>query len=149
MVENPVLSERAIRDAAKSSVVVPQAVEDMERLMDAKIEALESRLVEVETQLTQAGPGVDTVKVVVAHLTEAPTNWHQSSVYFATLPSEHEDASCSSCVMLGDVMMVLGQCMALQGVFIATFIPTMLALRTCILALLSQAGAQLVYTRSI
>ena len=106
IVENPVLSERSM-DAAESSVEAPQTVADMERLMDARVKALELRLEEVEAQLTQGGPGVETIKAVVARLTEAPTNWHQSSVYFAALPLEHEDAGSSCCVMVSGVMMVM------------------------------------------
>ena len=120
IVENP-LSE-VVSTPTRSRQ--PYTAEDIEKLMDARVEMLESRVAELEAQLTQAAPSVETVKAVVAHLTEAPTNWHQSSVYFATLPPSHEDAGSSSCVMLGGVMMVLGQCMALIAVYVGTFIPS-------------------------
>ena len=34
----------------------PRTVEDMEKLMDTRVEMLESRVAELKAQLTQAGP---------------------------------------------------------------------------------------------
>jgi hypothetical protein len=62
--------------------------------------------------------------VFVAHLSEAPTNWHQIAVYFASLPAADEDAAWSVITVLAGFAMVLGQCAVAAGLFIGTRRPS-------------------------
>lgn len=110
--------------AAKAASSEPRTVEAMERLMDAKIALLEARL-------AKAAPFEGAINAVVARWTEAPTNWHQSTAYFAVLPREDEDAGRRWNAMLGGVLMVIAQCMAVVGLFVGTFIPSCMSNDQC------------------
>lgn len=108
--------------ALKAVSSEPDTVEAMERLMIAHTSALEARL---EAKFAQTMPvPADTLKSIVTRLTAAPTNWHQSVVYFATLPREDVDAARAWLAMAASVLMVLGQCLVAVGVFVGTATPS-------------------------
>jgi hypothetical protein len=59
------------------------------------------------------------VRSVFAQLTEAPTNWHQGTVYFAT-STEQQDKHMKArapLLLFGGTLMVLLQCMTTAGLF--------------------------------
>lgn len=92
----------------------PQTVEAMEKLMEAKIEA----------RLAQAAPTINAVEMAIAHLSEAPTNWHQSTVYFGALPSDDEDAGWGILTLLSGIPIVMCQCMVAVGMAVGTYNPS-------------------------
>ena len=99
----------------------PQTVEAMEKLMLAHTAALRA---ELEHKFYKDHvPGVETIRAVVAHLSEAPANWHQSAVHFAALPPDDEDSSWSCIALLGSMLMVGAQCMVAMGVMGDTISP--------------------------
>ena len=93
----------------------------MEAKMIAHTAALEARL---RVELAQAAPVVGAITSAVAHLSEAPCNLHQSTVYFASLPPEDEDSGWRWRALLGGVMMVPGQCMVAVGLVVGTNAPS-------------------------
>ena len=101
----------------------PQTVEAMEQLMAVREAALEARL---EARLAQAAPAVDGFRSVFAHLSGAPTNWHQSTVHFAALePEDHAGHSWRAMLaLLGGVLMVLGQCMVAVALLAGVGLPS-------------------------
>lgn len=109
----------ALRELFRSE---PHRADAVERLIIAREAALRA---ELEAKFSdQAAPGPDAIKAVVAHLSEAPTNWHQSVVYFAALPRDAEDSGRRICAMIGSVVIVLSQCMTVSAILAGTITPS-------------------------
>eukprot|EP01052_Picozoa_sp_SAG31_P023491 SAG31_NODE_1941_length_6859_cov_3.362278_2_plen_461_part_00 len=105
---------RALREATlfRSDI---RSVEAMERLLLAREAVLRA---ELEAKMGSRGTtaAADAIRSVVARLSEAPTNWHQAVVLFATLPPGDKDAGRSIWAMFCGVTMVLLQCAVVVGV---------------------------------
>lgn len=70
------------------------------------------------------------VRSVVAHLTEAPTNWHQGLVYLAS-DAGTESTPWLPWMLLGAVLMVLTQSIAASGILVGTRHPGCLSSDHC------------------
>ena len=89
-------------------------VDAMERLMDLKL----------AKELSDKTPAEVAIREVVARLTEAPCNWHQSVAFFAALPVEDADAGRRWWALAVGALMVLGQTMVAIGMAMGTLSPT-------------------------
>jgi hypothetical protein len=135
MTENPVVStttaDGTLQDAAgfiraemeaaleghrAGSVTSKDAVGALERLLEVKVSSARG----VPDSLEAAA------RSVFALLTEAPTNWHQSSVYFATSTEPQDEPMKARPPLLlvsgALIRMVLFQCTRAIGVFMGTFL---------------------------
>ena len=132
--EDTVLRRRLVRlnsdvEAAAATLretkhLQTETVEAIERFVIAREAALEARLETAPAQTARSAPFVDAIAAAMAHLSEAPTNWHQSAAHFAALPPEDADAGFRVRAMLGSVLMVLAQCAVVVGVVVGTYFPS-------------------------
>jgi hypothetical protein len=127
-VETAAAALRVDEDLFRDEPQTVERVEAMEKMMiavtDAKMVTLRAEFAELRAELTQAAPGADAIAVFVAHLSQAPTNWHQSAVHFAALPPEDQDAGWSVTTLLGGIVIVMAQCVVAVGLFSGTLHPS-------------------------
>jgi hypothetical protein len=136
--------QAAITDEEKSSA--RKELEDALRgLKDGSVsEAAAAELIErlVDVRIAQSAGLEATIKSVVAHLTEAPTNWHQAVVFFVAT-SELEDEAMKAYVpamFATSVLMTVVQCMTAMAVFISTILPSCRTSDQCPAGLYCQIG---------
>jgi hypothetical protein len=101
----------------------PQTVEAMEaalRSREAELEAkFEAKLAQLEAKLTEGdGPLSSVARSVVAHLSEAPPNWHQATVLFAS--TQEPNARLRVVSLAISMLIVACQCMVTVGVWVGT-----------------------------
>ena len=108
-----------------------ETMETLERLMIAREAELRAELrAEFDAKLESAAPLSAAVRSAVAHLTEAPLNYHQATVMYAaeTGGGDGETARntlvlrCAGSLVLS-ALMVLMQCMVVMGVLVGTLLP--------------------------
>jgi hypothetical protein len=125
---------RADLEAAVASLKAPgnepQSVEAMETMMRAREAALQAKfdakLEQLEAKLAANGaPLSSAVRSVVAHLSQAPPNWHQATVMFFGGDADADVAVAfwRAWSLMISVLMVFGQSMVAVGVFIGTELP--------------------------
>ena len=109
-----------------------ESVETLERLLRAHGDELRAEFAAtLETKLAQAAPLSAAVRSAVAHLTEAPLNFHQATVMYAAEQSGDDGEAAGSAQLLlrraGSLvlsaLMVLMQCMVAMGVALGTAFP--------------------------
>ena len=111
-----------------------ETVETLESLMiarEAELQAkFDAKLDALETKLEAAAPLSAAVRSAVAHLTEAPLNFHQATVMYAAEQSGSDGETAGSALLrrrMGSLalsaLMVLMQCMVAVGVYAGTFLP--------------------------
>ena len=109
-----------------------ETVETLERLLRAHGDELRAEFAAtLETKLEAAAPLSAAVRSAVAHLTEAPLNFHQATVMYAAEQSGDDGETAGSAQLLlrraGSLvlsaLMVLMQCMVAAGVFTGTANP--------------------------
>ncbi len=128
-IDNPTYGAADATGSAKAAGDLEAAVEEVRAEMDAKLQALRAEL--------GAGPGAggaassqlnDAVRSVVAHLSEAPTNFHQALVYFASVSQEDSGDGAGRAGMvqwlpwmaISAALMVLGQIAVAAGLLVGT-----------------------------
>eukprot|EP01043_Picozoa_sp_COSAG02_P040537 COSAG02_NODE_3290_length_6997_cov_20.105973_2_plen_302_part_00 len=132
---------RADLEAAVASLLdgnEAESIETLERLMivrEAELRAefaakLDAKLDVLETKLSAATPLSAAVRSAVAHLTEAPLNFHQATVMYAAEQSGEDGEAAGSALLLWragtlalSTLMVLMQCMVAIGVVVGTILP--------------------------
>eukprot|EP01046_Picozoa_sp_COSAG06_P067147 COSAG06_NODE_17272_length_951_cov_1.644366_1_plen_210_part_10 len=141
--ENPSFAEapdaqpsggRADLEAAVASLLdanEAESVETLERLLRAHGDELRAEFAAtLETKLAQAAPLSAAVRSAVAHLTEAPLNFHQATVMYAAEQSGSDGEAARGALLLRragslalSALMVLMQCMVAVGVWAGTTAP--------------------------
>ena len=136
---NPVADKKATEGVVDAAPVVQalrdlsaaDSVEEKERLMIAVMDAKIAKVEQVvEARLAQVAPAEAAARSFVARITEAPTNLHQSTIYFAAADPKDGDAG-GGCGILAGVLMVVGQCMVAMGVLFGTARPACKASTQC------------------
>jgi len=109
-----------------------ESVETLERLLRAHGDELRAEFAAtLETKLEAAAPLSAAVRSAVAHLTEAPLNFHQATVMYAAEQSGDDGEAAGSALLLlrraGSLalsaLMVLMQCMVAMAVLAGTAAP--------------------------
>ena len=106
-----------------------ETVETLESLMiarEAELQAkFDAKLDALESKLSAAAPLSATVRSAVAHLTEAPLNFHQATVMYAAENGDDDGETvmrrAGSLVL--SMLMVLMQCMVAMSVAVGTAAP--------------------------
>jgi hypothetical protein len=109
------------------TLTAEQGVVQMHKQLDAKSAEIDEKLAALEAKLAAAAaPLASAVRSVFAHLSEAPTNWHQGTIHFAntTAPEDAAMRAKAPLFLLGSMMIVLGQCVVATGVLHGTFEPS-------------------------
>jgi hypothetical protein len=109
-----------------------ESVETLERLLRAHGDELRAEFAAtLETKLEAAAPLSAAVRSAVAHLTEAPLNFHQATVMYAAEQSGSDGEAARGALLLRlagslvlSTLMVLMQCMVAVGVFAGTVEPS-------------------------
>ena len=119
--------EAALEGHRAGSLTSEDAVGALERLLAVREGGLRAQLVQLLEAKVGGGAGESApgsleaaVRSVFAQLqTEAPTNWHQGTVYFTT-STEQQDKHMKArapLLLFGGTLMVLLQCMTTAGLF--------------------------------
>jgi hypothetical protein len=137
---NPVATGDDDMEAAYDTIWRPQAdmeaalaglddpvrdAEVLQRQLDLMEARFEAREVKLCAELGSAAPFEDAVRASVARLTEAPTNWHQGTVYYLGCQDPLDAAMKAKAPMMfaGGVVMVLAQVVVAAGLFVGTSLP--------------------------
>ena len=93
-----------------------------ERTVEETVDALDRY---VESKLESVGTIAPVVKSVVARLTEAPTNWHQSTVFYLTTKAEQDARLRTRAPLMAAVsfLMVFMQAASISAIIFGTVIP--------------------------
>jgi hypothetical protein len=123
-----------LKDSHSTQPETVQAMEAALRSHEAELRAeFEAKLARLETQLTR-GEGdalLSSVRSVFAHLSEAPPNWHQVTVLFASSAQEQKGGGAEAgarrphAVSLAiSVLIVVSQSMVVVGLGVGTSEPS-------------------------
>eukprot|EP01052_Picozoa_sp_SAG31_P004828 SAG31_NODE_204_length_20414_cov_19.143392_20_plen_146_part_00 len=99
------------------SVTAEEAVVLLQQQMDTRIESMRAEL------SSTTSPALSAVSAVLAHLGEAPMNFHQCTVFYAA-STESEDAAMAARagqLLCASAVMVLTQCIATCAVLSGNF----------------------------
>ena len=95
--------------------LLPEAAQESDRevleILAAKVIDLEQELA-AAAQTKQPHPGIEgTVRAVYGRLTEAPTNWHQATIYFFATDAEEDSTMRARAPFMAifGALMVFGQ----------------------------------------
>jgi hypothetical protein len=128
--------EEAFVGMKAGTVSEAEAVRVMENLLRTREAALETRL---------AAPGgllESSIKSTMARLTEAPTNWHQATVFYLTTtdPKDTQMRARAPLLFAGSALMVLVQSATALAVAISTLLPSCESSDQCEAGLYCQIG---------
>ena len=125
--------EAALTGLKDGSLSEQQAAAVIDDTMARQIEDLRAELsTPISTGVSNniLGP---VIQSVFAHMTEAPTNWHQAMVFFAASddPEDAEMVTRLPLMLLVSLVMVGAQCATVVAVLVGTFTPACLTNDQC------------------
>eukprot|EP01046_Picozoa_sp_COSAG06_P013604 COSAG06_NODE_827_length_12062_cov_46.356182_2_plen_446_part_00 len=124
--------EQALAGLRDGSVTEAEAMAAMQRMVDARIDA----------RLARNGGLEGTIKHICAHLTEAPTNWHQSVVFYLTSDAPEDKAMKKWLPLMFTIgfLMVFAQVATAMAVAVGVALPSCLSSEQCDAGMYCQVG---------
>ncbi len=107
------------REAPNSALAIVRLIAQREAQMEAKFDAKISAALNAQVGGETAQTLESTVRGLVAHSTETPTNFHQATAFYAAshvIAEEVHSANTAHMLYFGSVVMILGQCMAAAAI---------------------------------
>jgi hypothetical protein len=131
-VVNPAGPASPRADAGAIIADIEAARRDGTATVEQAMQLMEANIAELEERLVQGGtPAEAAMRSLVARLTEAPTNLHQATVYFAGREPEHEDAGKAMVSFLAGLAIVGLQSAVAVGVVMGTVSPSCISSDQC------------------
>ena len=120
--------EAALAEGGVTPQQAAEASRVMESLMDQKVAALKAEMGGASFEVESA------VRSLVARLTEAPTSWHQSAVFFASSTDPIDAATKKRAPLLAaiSVLMVLAQSLVAGALFFGNLWPACTKSSQCV-----------------